>query len=122
MRKLIAITAALAIAVVTTTAISNAADKDDAKAKTSIKDVMKKGFKGGLCKKVASGAASTEEKAQLAKMLTALAAAKPPVGDAKSWKAKTTALLAAVKANDGVALKKAANCAACHKAHKPKKK
>lgn len=122
MRKLIAVSAALAIAVVAMASYSGAADKKDAKPKHSVKDVMKKCMKGGLCKKVASGKASDEEKQLLVAMFTSLAENKPPRGDADSWKAKTTALLAAAKAGDNAALKKAANCAACHKVHKPKKK
>ena len=48
----------------------------------------------------------------------------PPKGDAESWKAKTAALKSAaegvLKGEKGAeeALKKAANCAACHKVHK----
>ncbi len=84
----------------------------------SIKVVMKKAMAGGLCKKVASGEASEAEKKQLIKLFTDLAANKCPKGDEDSWKEKTKALLAAAKADDGDALKKAANCGACHKAHK----
>jgi surface antigen len=121
---MIAVSAALAIAAVAMVNFSGAADvkNEDAKPKHSIKDVMKKGMKGGLCKKVVSGKASDDEKKQLLAMFTAMAASKPPVGDADSWKAKTSALVKAVNDGDAAALKKAANCAACHKAHKPKKK
>jgi surface antigen len=84
----------------------------------SIKVVMQKAMKGGLCGKVASGKASDEEKKQLVSLFTDLAANKAPKGDADSWKAKTTALVEAAKSGDGAALKKAANCAACHKEHK----
>ena len=126
MRKLIAVSAAMAIAVVAMVSYSGAADEKDAKKeskpKHSIKDVMKKCMKGGLCKKVAGGKANAEEKQLLVEMFTSLAANKPPTGNAKSWQAKTTALLKAAKAGDNAALKKAANCAACHKVHKPKKK
>ena len=126
MRKLIAVSAALVIAVTAMASYSGAADeqdaKKDAKPKHSVKDVMKKCMKGGLCKKVAGGQASDEEKQLLVEMFTSLAANKPPRGNAKSWKAKTTALLKAAKSGDNAALKKAANCAACHKVHKPKKK
>ena len=127
MRKLIALGAALAITAVATVNFSGAADQDsadqdDAKPKHSIKNVMKKCMKGGLCKKVAGGEASDDEKKLLVEMFTALAASKPPRGDADSWKAKTSALVKAATAGDNAALKKAANCAACHKVHKPKKK
>lgn len=91
---------------------------NSAEEKTSIKEVMKVCMKGGLCAKVASGKASDEEKKTLLAMFTALSKNKPPMGEEASWKEKTSALIDAVKANDGKALKKAANCAACHKVHK----
>lgn len=93
-------------------------DKD----KVTIKVVMQKAMKGGLCKKVASGEANEAEKKELVELFTALAKNEPPKGDAASWKEKTKALLDAAKANDGAALKKAADCAACHSEHKGKKK
>jgi hypothetical protein len=86
--------------------------------KVTIKDVMKKAMKGGLCGKVASGKASDDEKKELVELFTALSKNTPPKGEKTDWEAKTKALLDAAKANDGAALKKAANCAACHKAHK----
>ncbi len=105
-----------------------AEDKDDKKPKFTTKEVMKKAFKGPLVKKVTKGDASDAEKKQLHEMLVAMAANKPPVGDADSWKKFTGALVKAGKqVVDGdaagmVALKKSATCAACHKAHRPKKK
>jgi hypothetical protein len=81
---------------------------------------MQKAMKGGLCAKVASGKASEAEQKQLVSLFEGLAKTDPPKGDAEAWKAKTKALLDAAKANDGAALKKAANCAACHKEHKGK--
>jgi hypothetical protein len=105
-------------------AADNAA-ADDAKPKFTTKQVMEKCMKGGLCKKVAEGKASEAEKAQLVEMISALAQNKPPKGEADSWKTKTAALGEAAKAaadgkeGAGAALMKAANCAACHKEHKP---
>ncbi|MBI2804164.1 MAG: hypothetical protein HYX68_04170 [Planctomycetes bacterium] len=90
----------------------------DKKKIASIKTVMKKAMKSGLCKKVASGKASEKEKKQLIALFTDLAANKCPKGEEDSWKAKTKALLDAAKAGDGEALAKAADCGACHKAHK----
>ncbi len=86
--------------------------------KITIKDVMKTAMKGGLCKKVASGKASDDEKKELIKLFTGLSMTTPPKGDEAAWKEKTKALLDAAKADDGKALGKAANCAACHKEHK----
>jgi hypothetical protein len=97
---------------------------EDEKPKHTIKDVMKVCMKGKLCEKVAKGEASDDEKKKLVECFTALAANKPPKGDAESWKAKTGALLEAAKAaaegTEGASdkLKAAANCAACHKEHK----
>ena len=70
----------------------------------------------------ATGKASAEEKKELIALFTALSKNEPPKGDPESWKAKTKALLDAAKADDGAALKKAADCAACHGEHKGKKK
>ena len=90
--------------------------------KVTIKVVMKKAMSGGLCKKVASGKASADEKKELIELFTALSKQTPPKGDAKSWEAKTKALVDAAKADDGKALAAAANCAACHGEHKGGKK
>ena len=98
---------------------------DDAKAKHSVKEIMAKCMKSGLCKKVADGKASKAETQALVAMLSELPKNKAPKGDADSWSAKTTALADAAKAvgegkdGAGAALAKAANCAACHKEHKP---
>jgi hypothetical protein len=94
--------------------------------KIEIKEVMQTAMKGGLCTKVAKGEASAEEKKKLAGLFAALHEAKPPKGEAESWNAKTKALVDA--ANDVLAgkegaadkLKAAANCMACHSAHKGK--
>lgn len=91
---------------------------DAGKDPVSIKVVMQKAMKGGLCGKVASGKANDEEKKQLIALFTDLAKNKPPKGDEAGWKAKTEALVAAAKADDGDKLKKAANCKACHSEHK----
>jgi surface antigen len=105
-------------------AVSSTAEEKEAE-KITNKQVMQKCMKGGLCKKVGGGEASDEEKAELLKMFKALAANKPPKGEEASWKAKTKALVdgaqAAVdgKENAGALLMKAANCKACHDAHRP---
>ena len=92
--------------------------------KVTIKEVMKTAHKGGLMAKVAKGEANAEEKKQLVDLYVALAANKPPKGDEASWKAKTDALVAAAKEaaegkeGAGAKLRAAANCMACHSAHK----
>ncbi|MCA9174079.1 MAG: hypothetical protein KDB14_06280 [Planctomycetales bacterium] len=82
------------------------------------KQVMAQAFKGGLLKKVVAGDATDAERTTLLAMLESLAQNKPKKGGADSWKAKTSALLEAAKANDGEKLKAAAACAACHNVHK----
>lgn len=90
----------------------------------TIKAVMKEAMKGGLCKKVASGEGSAEDKKQLLTLFESLTKAKPPMGEDSSWKDKTGALVSAAKeVVDGkptgtANLKKAANCKACHDTHK----
>jgi hypothetical protein len=118
MRNLVLLTAALAIGFV---GIANQAEGGP-----KTKAAMKKCMKGGLCKKVATGEGSSEDKAALLAAFKSIVEEKPPKGDAESWKEKTTALVKAAQlavdgdAGAGAALKSAANCKACHKAHKPK--
>ena len=122
-RKLIALISGSLMAVCLVAMPATGADDDAPKYK--IKDVMKKAFKGPLIKKVASGDASDEEKKELHAMLVSISKQEPPKGEADSWKELTTALVKAGKmAVDGdegaaAALKKAANCKACHSKHKP---
>ena len=105
--------------------LSMTSGAQDAK-KPTIKEVMQACMKGGLCKKVASGEGSADDKKKLAEMFTALHAAKPPKGEQASWDEKTNALLAAAndviagKEGAGAKLQAAANCMACHSAHKGK--
>ena len=77
-----------------------------------IEEVMKKGFKAKLHNDLAAN------KEVLAKYAQWLAAYKPEKGDAASLKAKTGAIVAAIKAGDQAGLNKAANCKACHNVHK----
>ena len=81
-----------------------------------IEEVMKKGFKAKLHEDLAAN------REVLAKYAAWMAAYKPPKGDVQSWKKKTSAFTAAIKANDQASLKKASNCKACHNVHKKKKK
>lgn len=130
MRKWIALSALLTITAIGGTVALLGSDvkaDDDAKAKVSIKDVMKahKG-KPSLLAKVRSGKASDADKKKLLELYTALTKTKPPKGDADAWKKRTGALMLAAKAvvagkKTGVKLlAKAANCKSCHTAHKGK--
>ena len=100
---------------------------EDAEKDPSIKDVMKTAMKEGLCKKVAKGEGEKADAEKLVELFTAMSKQKPPKGDADSWEAKCDALIAAAKncveGKEGAtaALGAAANCKACHDAHKPAK-
>jgi hypothetical protein len=99
--------------------------QDGAKPKHSVKEVMADAHKSKLVNKVQDGQASKEEKEKLLGLYISLYENKPPKGDQASWNEKTGALVVAgakvVLGQDGAAesLKAAANCGACHKAHKP---
>jgi hypothetical protein len=96
----------------------------------SIKNVMKAGFKGddSLVKKATQGKLTKDELAKLADYCTALSKDKPTTGEEASWKEKTAALTKAVgelqsgAAGAAKSFEAAANCKACHEAHRPKKK
>lgn len=120
------ITAALLIGFTLNT--STAAEKG--KAPSPIAQVMGKYHKAPkgqdpVCKKASTGTASKEEIAGMVKAYATLCAAKPPQGDAASWKEKTGALLKAAqdlqagKSGAVDAYKAAVNCKACHSAHRP---
>ncbi len=95
-----------------------------------IEEVMKtyhKAPKGvdPVCKKAVDGKASPEEIKKLVAAYKSLTTAKPPKGEASSWKEKTTKLLAAAQGLEKggpeatAKYKEAVNCKACHSAHKP---
>jgi hypothetical protein len=108
----------------------NAADKLTAVGATTepptIAEIMKITHKKPrqLLKQVAIGKANAAEKQELLKLYQALAASNPPKGDADSWAMKTKLLVAAAEAavkNEKGAdemLQRAADCTACHQAHK----
>ncbi|GAB5440340.1 MAG: hypothetical protein Fues2KO_06890 [Fuerstiella sp.] len=95
----------------------------DEKADT-ISKIMRHAMTKGLCRKAVRGDASMDEKKKLLSLFRDLESMKPPRGSEESWKKLTGALTRS--ANDLVAgkdardaLKKAANCTACHKHHRP---
>ena len=97
-----------------------------AEAEVTIKDVMNQAHKKPkeLLKKAATGRATDAEKAELLELYKAMAAATPPKGDKTEWQERTDAMVSAAQAaidgkpDAGTLLTKAANCAACHSAHK----
>jgi hypothetical protein len=103
---------------------------DAKKAQYTIKEVMKAVHKGddNIGKRVSKGVASKEDIDTMVKYYESLPLNDPPRGDKTEWTAKTKKLVAAakeVKAGAPAALdhfKEAANCKACHTAHKPEDK
>ena len=104
-----------------------------ADAKSPIKEAMQKYHKAPegtdpVCKKAQNGAASKDEIKGMLTAYQAMAKAKPPQGDEKSWTDKVAALVKAAEALDkGDAdaagkYKAAVNCKACHEVHRPAKK
>lgn len=100
----------------------------DKKEDSNISKTMKAHFKGDTSdiKKAAKGELSKDEVAKLVTAVKALSSEKPPEGDAADYKKKNDALVAALEKlasgaeGAGAAVKEAANCKACHDAHKPK--
>lgn len=102
----------------------------DAQPKYTIKEVMKALHKGdeNIGKKVTRGEGTAADFSKLLDYYSALPLNKPPRGEQSSWDAKTAVLVKAaksLKAGEAGAVesyKTAANCKACHSAHKPEKK
>jgi surface antigen len=121
MRQVLRMSGLMALIAYVGVAVGAAEDK---KPKYTIKEVMAKAMKGGLCKKCASGKASDDEKKELVELFTALSENSPPKGEKESWKKKTKALVDAAKSladggtGAGKKLGGAANCKACHSSHK----
>ncbi len=92
------------------------------------KEIMTTANKGkdSLLNKVLAGKGTDNDHKKLSELYDALAKAKAPQGDEKSWTAKTSALAAAAKevaekkAGAIDKLKAASDCKACHSIHKPK--
>ena len=127
MLRVSSIVAALCLAVGIGAVVSAQNDDKAPKAKHTIKVVMKKAMGGGaksLLSKVKSGKASKEEKDQLLDLTISLLDNKPKKGDQGSWIGKAGRLtVAAARVAVGrkgaeKELAAAANCGACHKAHK----
>lgn len=98
----------------------------------TMEKIMKVGFKGdkdkgvdGIVKKVTTGKATKAESKLLLAWLLTLESHNVEKGEQKDYLAKTdeliTAMAGVIAEKDGSieALKKASNCKACHKAHKP---
>ena len=119
-----------ALALTCSMALFSTVNAADAEKDSPTKVFMKKYHKApqgvdSISKKAAAGKATSEELKELAAGYKAMIAAKPPKGDAASWKEKTTKLSSAadalVKGDPDAAAryKEAVNCKACHSEHKP---
>jgi hypothetical protein len=97
------------------------------KGNAAIKAMMEKTHKGAdnIASEVRNGRGKEEDVKNLLAAYKSIAPLKPAVGDAKSWKSRTDAVIAAL--NDLVAKKPGAvdrvhgatECRACHEAHRP---
>ena len=92
-----------------------------------IEKAMKEGHKGktSIVAKIKDGSASKADIEKLHTFYQEMSKVKPPRGDAKAWKKKTTQLanltgkIAKGDAKAKAAFGKAVNCKACHNKHKP---
>ena len=116
---------ALSLAGFSLSSFAQDAGQDQAEEKVTIKQVMKEAHKDGLLAKVLKDEASPEEKLKLLDLYVSMAEAKPPQGDEKVWKERTSDIVVKVARvvveREGAAtdLKKSTDCAACHKEFKP---
>ena len=100
------------------------------KPKYTIKEVMKEIHKGedNIGKRALKGTASKQDIAKMVEYYASLPDNEPPRGEMASWKEKASALVKASKALQAgepgavQTYKNAANCKACHTAHKPEQK
>jgi outer membrane murein-binding lipoprotein Lpp len=107
--------------------VAGCASYGSAKPSRTIEQVMEQGFKGkeSLNARISKGEGNADDFKLMASLVHDLAHNKPPMGDLASWTAKTAALESAagmlVAGQPGAldAFKAAANCKACHSAHKP---
>jgi len=100
--------------------------KEPPPGKDPIKEIMLRTHKekGALVFKVRDAESSEEENKQLLAEYQKLATFKPPLGDAKSWKNRTDAAIAALqelvakKSNAVERVRSATECSGCHNAHR----
>ena len=100
------------------------------KPKYTIEEIMKAINKGkeSIGNRIKDGSASKEDIKKMVEYYSSLPLNDPPKGDAKLWKEKATALVAAAKdlekGSEGAHDKfmAAVDCKACHKEFKPEKK
>lgn len=91
----------------------------------SINDVMRDVMTKGLCQRVIKQQATLAEQQELVVFFQRLGEQDPPLGSHQSWNTLTTRMLqAAVDISQGKPahedLRKATNCIACHRKHRPR--
>ncbi len=94
--------------------------------KLDIAGVMRHAMTKGLCQKVIKNQARSEEIEQLVQLFERLEQLDPPVGSEEKWAAFTRELVDASRAiasgqSTHEQLKRAANCNACHREHRPRR-
>ncbi len=104
---------------------ANVQDHQEEEREPDIRQIMRFAMTQGLCQKVIKQQASQEEKQRLVTLFATLAKLDPPVGSSDNWLRRTKGLMDSARSvsEGGVnydALAKAANCAECHKEHRPK--
>lgn len=87
---------------------------------------MRHAMTKGLCQKVIKNQASSEEVQQLVELFERLEQLDPPLGSEEKWGAFTRELIDSTRsiAKGQPAheqLKRAANCNACHREHRPRR-
>jgi hypothetical protein len=105
-------------------------DPEAAKPKHAIEEVMQGAHvapegQQSLLARVAAGRASDEEKQQLLDFYISLAENEPPRGELTAFQEKTRPIIIAAakvvvgREGAGAELRRAVNCAGCHRDHKP---
>ncbi|HMP07735.1 MAG TPA: hypothetical protein PJ982_15395 [Lacipirellulaceae bacterium] len=112
-------------ALVVGSAVLWAQESGDKAPKYTIEEVMEQAHQDGLLQKVADGEATADEKLRLLDLYLSMLEQDPPQGDVDAYRAKAAQAVAAaarvVVGRDGAEgqIKRAVNCAACHRDHKP---
>jgi hypothetical protein len=124
MRRFVFPTVALFLGIVVASWVVAQESGDKAAPKHTIKEVMKQAHGSKLLNKVVEGNASKEEKDQLLDIYISMLDNDPPKGEKGAWVMSSGRLVVAAArvavGRDGATdeLKTAANCKACHEAHK----
>lgn len=94
--------------------------------KLDIAGVMRHAMTKGLCQKVINKQANSDDLGQLVQLFERLDQLDPPVGSPEKWDLLTRELVDAARSiargeSAHEQLKRAANCNACHREHRPRR-